>query len=277
MFKIGDFSKICQVSIKSLRHWDELGLLKPNRIDPFTSYRYYSIDQLEQVNRIIAFRELGLSLNQIGRLLQEQLSASDIRGMLRLKQAELQQQIEESQARLKLVEYRLRQIEFEGSLSQYEVVLKPVEAQHLIAIRECTPDMNTLVDLLRETHEIRVQNKHLGLHVAVFHDEGYDREDIDVEVGFAVDANFDARLTLSNNRKMSVCELSGVEMMACLVHRGSWLVLPEGYMSLGRWIDQQGYQIVGAGREIFHHIGWDDEFQSNVTELQFPVTKVTDS
>jgi DNA-binding transcriptional MerR regulator len=65
MFKIGDFSKISQVSIRSLRHYDEIGLFKPAHTDPFTGYRYYSADQLPRLNRIIALRTLGLSLEEI--------------------------------------------------------------------------------------------------------------------------------------------------------------------------------------------------------------------
>ena len=111
MFKIGDFSKVCQVSIKSLRHWDEIGLMQPAYTDPITGYRYYHIDQLEQVNRIQALRGLGLSLKETARLLEEDLPASEIRGMLRLKEAELRQQVEEGQAKLAQIETRLQQLE----------------------------------------------------------------------------------------------------------------------------------------------------------------------
>ena len=91
MFKIGDFSKISQVSMRMLRHYDEIGLLKPAHVDPFTGYRSYSADQLPRLNRILALRDLGLSLEEIGRVLDDDLPASELRGMLRLKQAELRQ------------------------------------------------------------------------------------------------------------------------------------------------------------------------------------------
>jgi DNA-binding transcriptional MerR regulator len=71
MLKIGDFSKICQTSIKALRHWDAIGLLKPALIDPETNYRYYSIEQIDVVNRVMAFRVLGLALGDIVRLLHD--------------------------------------------------------------------------------------------------------------------------------------------------------------------------------------------------------------
>jgi len=111
MFKIGEFSKLSQVPVKTLRYYDEIGLLKPAKVDRFTGYRYYSADQLPRLNRILALKDLGLSLAQIARLLNDDLPPAQIRGMLRLKQAELQQQVQEEQARLARVEWRLRQIE----------------------------------------------------------------------------------------------------------------------------------------------------------------------
>jgi DNA-binding transcriptional MerR regulator len=100
MFKIGDFSKLSRVSIKALRLYDEMRLLKPIQVDQFTSYRYYCASQLPRLNRILAFKDLGFSLEQILKLLDEDLSLAEIRGMLRLKQAELQNYIETEQARL---------------------------------------------------------------------------------------------------------------------------------------------------------------------------------
>ena len=64
MLKIGDFSKLSQVSIKALRLYDQIGLLKPTVVDNYTAYRYYSASQLPRLNRILAFKDLGFSLEQ---------------------------------------------------------------------------------------------------------------------------------------------------------------------------------------------------------------------
>jgi DNA-binding transcriptional MerR regulator len=113
MFKIGDFSKLSQVTVKTLRYYDELGLLKPVEVDRFTGYRYYSADQLPRLNRILALKDLGLSLEQIATLFaaRDKLTVEQMRGMLRLKQAEAQERVREEQDRLARVEARLRQIE----------------------------------------------------------------------------------------------------------------------------------------------------------------------
>ena len=95
MLKIGDFSKLSLVSVKALRYYDERGLLKPARVDPSTGYRFYSVSQLSRLNRILALKDLGLDLSQIAQLLDLELTPDQIRGMLRLKQVELHQQLAE--------------------------------------------------------------------------------------------------------------------------------------------------------------------------------------
>ncbi len=80
MFKIGEFSKLSQVTVKTLRYYDEIGLLKPAEVDRFTSYRYYSVDQLPRLNRILALKDLGLSLDQVAHLLDGNLPPGHFRG-----------------------------------------------------------------------------------------------------------------------------------------------------------------------------------------------------
>lgn len=272
MLKIGDFSKICQVSVKSLRHWDAVGLLTPAVTDPHTGYRYYSIEQVSEVNRILAFRSMGLALPQIGQLLHEQPTTDDIRAMLRLRQAELEQQMADAATMLKAVEARLHEIDHSGLLPDYEVVLKSAQAQPIVAVRTVVPDLNGLVALLEETHGFARQRASTNL-LAVFHDDGYDDQQIDVEVGFPVEHAWHSSIPLTAGREMRPAELPPVEMMATTVHRGFWATLSQGYVHLGRWIEANGYEMTGAGREIFHHIDWNGGQETTVTELQFPVKR----
>src|SRR5512134_633312 len=137
MLKIGDFSKLAHVTIKTLRHYDRLGLLQPIWVDRYTGYRYYAIEQLPRLNRILALKDLGFSLSQIQELVQVELPAQRMRQLFDQKQRELQHLLAEEQARLKRVAERLRQIEQEGSLPAYEVTLKSIPAQ-LAAFRKVT-------------------------------------------------------------------------------------------------------------------------------------------
>jgi DNA-binding transcriptional MerR regulator len=141
VLKIGEFARVGQVSIATLRHYDQYGLLKPNALDPDTSYRYYSLDQLARLNRILALKELDFPLEQIARLLEEDLSLEQLRGMFTLKQAQTQHLIDTERARLTRLAARIRQIEQEGKMPAYEVLLKQVDALLVASIRDRIPNI----------------------------------------------------------------------------------------------------------------------------------------
>src|SRR6266699_2050695 len=139
--KIGEFARVGQVSIATLRYYDQCGLLKPLALDPETGYRYYSLDQLPRLNRILALKELGFPLEQIAQLLEEDLSLEQLRGMFTLKQAQTQHLIDTEQARLTRLAAWIRQIEQEGKMPAYEVLLKQVDALLVASIRDRIPNI----------------------------------------------------------------------------------------------------------------------------------------
>ena len=94
MLKIGDFSRLSRMSVRMLRHYDELGLLTPLHTDPASGYRYYSPAQLSRANRICAFRDMGFGLQSIGLLLQQGDDKDAIRAQLYAQRAALQTQLE---------------------------------------------------------------------------------------------------------------------------------------------------------------------------------------
>ena len=137
MFKIGDFSRLAQVSVRMLRHYDKLGLLEPGYTDRFTGYRYYTVDQLPRLNRIVALNDLGLTLAQIADLLRkdDKLPPEQLRGMLVLRQAELERELGEKRWQLAQVEARLQQIEQENNPDPYEVVIKGLGSVPVASLR----------------------------------------------------------------------------------------------------------------------------------------------
>src|SRR5512135_3550362 len=139
MIRIGDFSKLSRVSVKTLRFYDEMDLLKPIEVDRFTGYRYYEFDQLPRLYRILALKDLGFSLEEIGRLLEGNLPTEQMRGMLKLRQAEIRQRVEQEAERLERVECWLRQIEQEDCMSKYDVVIKRVEPIKVASVRGVIP------------------------------------------------------------------------------------------------------------------------------------------
>ena len=125
--KIGNFARVCQVSVSALRYYDEAGLLSPSHVESWTGYRHYDLDQIRTLNRILALKDLGLSLEQIRQLLREEVPAEQMRVMLRLKQSELEEEAREIRERLARVEARIQHIEMEGKMPEYDVVMKRVD------------------------------------------------------------------------------------------------------------------------------------------------------
>ena len=273
MFRIGDFSRICQVPVSALRYYADLGLLVPAHIDRFTGFRYYQLNQLPRLNRILALRDLGLSLEEIGRLLNEELSADEMRGMFRLQQAKLQQQLEDEQARLARVAARLREIEKEGKMPHQDVVLKAIDPQHVMSIREIIPTPVTVGRMLSEGFAALGQQ---GIHPAappqaIYHDEEFKLTDMDVEVVIPVAAAITRDLPLPNGRVLSVRDLPAVQSAASVIHIGSYDGLSATYQVLGKWIDANGYRIAGASREIYLKAA--DKDGDPIVEIQWPVEK----
>jgi DNA-binding transcriptional MerR regulator len=128
MLSIGDFARYGRVSVRMLRHYDTLGLLLPARVDPASGYRFYTAAQLARLNRIVALKDLGFTLDQVRAMLDEQVSAEQLRGMLRLRRAELQAQIAADTSRLTQVGARLWIIEMEGVMPADEVQVKRIPA-----------------------------------------------------------------------------------------------------------------------------------------------------
>jgi effector-binding domain-containing protein len=273
VFKIGDFSRLSQVTVKALRYYDELGLLKPAHVDRFTGYRYYSATQLPRLNRILALKDLGFALEQMACFLDQHGSPEQIRGMLHLRRSELEQHIEEEQARLARVEARLRQIEEEDTMPTYDVVIKKVEPQTIVGIRRVIPTYPHVGELFGElfghiqAHNVRV----VGPPLSIYYDGEYRERDVDVEAAVPVGAPG------GGANGVPIRELPGAEMMASLVHHGPYETIHQAYSALLKWIEQNHYRVDGPDREIYLQ-GPDKEKERSpeayVTELQVPVAKV---
>ncbi len=276
MFRIGDFSRLTRVSIKTLHHYDELGLFMPLRVDPLTGYRYYSFDQLPRLNRILALKDLGFTLEQVRQVLDDCLSAEELRGMLRLRQAQLQQQMDEAQERLAQVEIRLNQIEREGKMSEVEILLKTVDAITVAGAREvvAAPELmrEHCLALMHESYAL-IEAQHLktnGIPFALYYSG--DAEGIDVEMAFAVEPP--AR-TAAPSGRAAVHPLSPATV-AYAVYHGSYDdfgAVGEVHHALSRWIDDHGYRQTGASREFYLTPPQNGADRTGVMEIQYPVEK----
>ena len=280
MFKIGEFSKVAQVSGSLLRYYDEVGLLKPAHIDAFTSYRYYSVEQLPRLNRILALKYLGLTLDEIQRLLEDDISEDDIRGMLVLKKAQIEQTLHEEAERLRRVESRLKQIDTDGLRHAHDIVLKVIPEQPFLAVRETFASFETVRKLMFELRDVlpaRVGRNRLGNPAVIMHSENFEWENLDFELGYFLTEDFDETLMLHSGHTLAARTIPAVASMATTICLGGQEQNPFCYSALGIWMETSGYRIAGPGREVMLRLpSAPDMPQQAVTEIQFPVEKIVD-
>jgi DNA-binding transcriptional MerR regulator len=275
MLKISDFSKLSLVSVKALRYYDERGLLKPARVDPSTGYRFYSASQLTRLNRILAMKDMGLDLSQIALLLDQEPTPDQIRGMLRLKQVELHQQLEEGQARLARIEAWLQAFEQEATMPAYDVVIKSVVALRVAQARGVAPKMEqpelgiTLGRLFAEVMGSITQQGAtiVGPGITLYYDLEYREREISVGACLAFEGS------LFESEQVKVVELPAVETMASVIHHGSFSTMHQAYNAILPWIEANGYHIRGPNRELNLEFESGGDESTFVTEIQFPVEK----
>lgn len=270
MYRIGEFSKICRVPVSALRYYSDLGLLPPDAIDPDSGYRYYSVSQLPRLNRILALKDLGLSLEDVGAILNDELAAAELRGMLRLKQAEIGQVVSEQQARLTRVENRLRMIEGEESMPDHEVVLKTLEPVHVVSLRETLANPQDVATLITDGFAALIPAGIMPTApcFSVYQDPEFKPEDLDVEVAFPVPEDSSVPPVTPGGRTFKHRVVPGTKA-AVTIHEGLYDNLESTYSVIGKWIADHGLRIVGPAQESY--LSAPDDPDGPVTEIRFPV------
>jgi DNA-binding transcriptional MerR regulator/effector-binding domain-containing protein len=271
MFSIGEFARHGRVSVRMLRHYDVIGLLRPASVDPASSYRFYKASQLAELNRIIALKDLGFTLQQVQAILDEQVSPAELRGMLKLRRAEIHAQIEAETSRLGRVEARLLSIEEDGRVPADGVVVKrlaPLRVGELTGTaagwepEAITPVIRPLyADLFCRLASAEVTVA--GPAIAYYEDAPAGDGAILVHAAVPVAAE------AAGDKGFTVVELAEIERAAAIIHHGSMDDVLSSGQALARWIDANGYQSVGYPREIT--LEWSPDPDQWVTELQQPI------
>lgn len=279
MFQIGDFARAGRVSVRMLRHYDSIGLLRPAHTAA-TGYRLYEATQLARLNRIVALKDLGFTLETVAAILDSSLSAAELRGMLRLRRSELREQLAADSARLAAVEARLHIIESEGAMPENDVTIKSIPAVRLAELTGIadsfeppsitpviTPLFDQLIGALRGAGITPT-----GPCVAYY--DPLDDGRVTVHAGFPVPAS-----TVSpghgSEGAFGIVELPAIEQAATLIHRGPMDDVMPSVQALARWIEANGYTSTGYNRELYLDYGMGDDPQQWVTELQEPVTRAS--
>jgi DNA-binding transcriptional MerR regulator len=273
MFTIGDFASLGRVSIRMLRHYDSIGVLSPAAVDPVNGYRLYSADQLSRLNRVIALKDLGFTLAQVRSILEDRVDVAELRGMLRLRRAELAAHLQADAARLTGVEARLRIIESEGTMSTKDVGLKPVGSVRVAELAERAAFQTVAIGPVIQSMYPRLMRdlaaagvNPTGYGIAYY--EPVDADDsVIIHAGIMVDAEPKA------DNSFAVLDLPAVPTAATLIHSGPMDTVEGSFQELGRWIEANGYRSNGFAREVY--LDYDpDDAENGVTELQIPVEKV---
>jgi DNA-binding transcriptional MerR regulator len=271
MLKIGDFARLGQVSIVTLRHYDACGLLTPTRIDNFTGYRYYSVSLLPRLNRILALKDLGVSLEQIEQILNGGLTSEQLHEMLTHKHAELEAHVATEQARLSRIATRLRQIEMEKTMSQYDVILKVIPAMTVVSCRITIPTNDEVPQYLKPAfnevwkHVNEQKGDVAGTGFTIWH------QSPDVLTNEVVEVIVPVKNTLAETDRIDVYELAETQV-ASAVHHGDFEDFTQLHTAILQWVEANGYEPIGGYREIYMKHDPNDKGDST-TEVQFPVKR----
>ena len=274
MFKIGEFAQIGRVSGRQLRHYDRLGLLQPVHTDRQTGYRYYSAQQLPRLNRILALKSLGFSLDQIATMIDDDVAPEQLRGMLSIRKAQVEQTLTEEQLKLRQIESRILQIEEQGALRDYDVVVKREPARPYLALRHICLDMDEAVRLLQLVVQRGAGQVNAGLRdkLTIVAHSDFEDDVLDLEIGFTLTRQANTIVRLPGDLEMTMRELAPVDTMASIVRTGPNYQSHLAYGALGIWMEANGYRIDGLCREVFLEMPFSEPAkEDSVMEIQFPV------
>ncbi len=266
MFSIGEFSRICQVSIKTLRYYDKIGLIKPDYVELSTGYRYYDKMQIKEMLFIQRLKRYGFSLEEIGEILvctEKSALFSKLQNQkkkLKMQQMEMGMAISELSSHLADFE---RTGDIMGYQKKYEIQLKETEEIHVLASRQkmSVEEFGKYYGKIYERvpKERVTPNGQVG---AVYHDKEFDPECSDIELIIGIREKEKADRTMEGG------------LCACTVHKGPYSSLPDAYGAVVSWLDESEWEMAGAPYEFYIKSQFDSLSPEDwITEIYFPVKK----
>ncbi|CZR96061.1 HTH-type transcriptional regulator HmrR [Clostridioides difficile] len=272
MFKIGDFSKLSKISIRMLRHYDEIGLLTPSHTNNSNGYRYYSVDQLSTTNRIHALKDMGFSLYSIKEILTEYNDKESLIKYLNIHHSQVKEQLEDIQRKILKIENTIKRIGGNDNMDNYDVTIKNFSQKYMMTLRKV---ISTYKDegllwhqSFLETKEQNIQLEYPNHSKAVFYDTGYQEDYVDVEVQVAVSGKY------KDTEHVRFKTVPSVTAATAIV-KGNFNQLTDTCEAIGNWISDNNYEMDGPMFNIYH-IGPDKDNNPDnwVTEVCFPVKKI---
>ena len=266
MLKIGDFSKLSRVSIRMLRHYADIGLLKPDRVDDFTGYRYYREDQLFDAARITALKDMGFALADIVRILEIYDDKEKLDGFLIARQKELAQQAKEMEYKLMLLDTARKRLGREQKMS-FDVTVKTIPERYAATVHMVVPhyeDEGIAWSMMGECKEPLIPDDPCYA-IAEFLDDEFKEEDVEIVVSMAVKGKY------QDTEHVKFQTLPAVKVASCII-KGSYDQMGEVTATVMSWISDNGYELNGPMFNIYH-VGPVQTQDPNeyVTEVCFPV------
>lgn len=265
MIRIGDFARLCGVSVVALRYYDEEGLLSPTFVDPGSGYRYFEVEQLRQIQRILLLKELGLSLAEIRNVLRETVGVQEMRQLLALKRADALNRIDSAEEQVRKIDHHLATIERELSMPKLEVIRKTVPELTVAFIHLDIPTNDQVGGLLGEAYgELYgfIERKGItpkGPPLAVWQSSPKDFVDESVDAAVPIDTTID-------HARIAVKTLPAQDV-ASVVHVGPFSEFQQCHVALSEWLAANHYRLSGDYREIYHTPPGDN----TTTEVQYPI------
>lgn len=276
MYSIGEFASISRVSVRMLRHYDEIGLLRPARVDPHTGYRSYAGEQFAVLASVLAFKDLGFTLGEVTRIVQGDVDDATVGEMLLARRAALSQQLDLDAARLRRVEAHLRTTRGESLMPTITAEVKPLPASRVALASAVAPGFGSvnispvigpLFDRLYD--DLVAQGVRPGAQAVA----SYQAVESGTGTDVRVIAAFPVGEGVTDGEGFSVTELPGAELAATTRHHGSMATIDDSWQALLAWISEQGYELAGVCREVYL-VSQPEPQEHWVTELQQPVARV---
>lgn len=269
MYRIGQFSKLSRTTIKALRYYDEIGLLKPEQTDKFTNYRFYTTEQLLALHRIQAFRQIGIPIDEIKLI----LSGHSPKHILQQRKAELIAALGHSREQLSRVEFILSGKNEECFMS-YHAMIKDLPECIVYSKEMVVPNYDAYFELIPAIGEAMSRaNPDIKCTVPeycfiIYLDGEYKEKDIHVEFCEAVDRIGNE---IDGIKFKTIPSITAVSVM----HKGAYSGLPQAYAYTFNWIKENGYTVADSPREKYIDGIWNKENpQDWLTELQVPVKRI---
>lgn len=269
MFRIGEFSRLTQVSIRMLRYYDEVGLLTPAEVDQWTGHRLYSVEQLPRLNKILYLRDSGLNVSEIALALT--VDEQSLLTQLNKKRIEIENAIRVEQKKLRKIELAKNEIQAGKGELHYHISVKSIPAYHVLSLRRVVPTYYSEGDLWQGLSAFAAAQKIeiSGNTFSIYHDTEYREADVDMELCAPV------RETGMAKTPFCFRMTEAVPYMACTMVYGDFANIKGVYLAFANWLQENSeYEMAVPMRQIVHRGPWnEDDLNKYLIELQIPLER----